>query len=330
MTYDFITIGGSTEDITFYTKEGIFLNNKDIPGEKLWAFKYGTKIRINDAHCSFGGGAANAAVNFSNLGFKTSIITSIGNDDRAKKIIKNFKKHKVNTKFIQRVNTDTGFSFLVVGKNNEHIVFSDRASNNSLQITNTKILKKTDWIYLTSLSGKWENLLDRLFLLKNTKIAWNPGIIQINAGVNKIKKYLKNTKVLLVNYEEAIELIISIKKYKNIYKNNIKTKTIFKNIKKLLQILKEMGPEIIVITRGKLGANAYDGNNFFYQKKIKKGLKIDTTGVGDAFNSSFCAGLKIYDNDIKKALYLGAQNSASVLTKEGAQNGLLNKKQINL
>ena len=50
---------------------------------------------------------------------------------------------------------------------------------------------------------------------------------------------------------------------------------------------------------------------------------MDTTGLGDAFGSSLVAGLELYNHDIKKALYLATANAASVLSQQGAQNGLL-------
>jgi len=41
MKYDIITIGGATEDITFYTKEGVLIDNKkDVLRQKLLAFEY--------------------------------------------------------------------------------------------------------------------------------------------------------------------------------------------------------------------------------------------------------------------------------------------------
>jgi len=49
------------------------------------------------------------------------------------------------------------------------------------------------------------------------------------------------------------------------------------------------------------------------------------TGVGDAFHSSFWAGLELYRGDIKRALRLAVLNTASVVSKVGAQNGLLIK-----
>ena len=45
MKYDFLSIGGMTEDLVFFTDEGILLDNKDdILRQKLLAFEYGAKI----------------------------------------------------------------------------------------------------------------------------------------------------------------------------------------------------------------------------------------------------------------------------------------------
>ncbi|KKR32035.1 MAG: hypothetical protein UT64_C0044G0012 [Candidatus Falkowbacteria bacterium GW2011_GWF2_39_8] len=52
MKYDFITIGGATEDMMIFTDEGIlFDNKKDILRQKLLAFEYGAKI-IADKLCA--------------------------------------------------------------------------------------------------------------------------------------------------------------------------------------------------------------------------------------------------------------------------------------
>jgi len=325
MKYDFITIGGATEDITFYTNEGIVINNKDdILRQRLLAFEYGAKIKINKAYSSFGGGAANAAVCVSNLGFKSSVIVAIGEDTRGNKIINNFKKNKVDIDLVQKnKDIETGFSLLLVGQENEHIVFSNRAANKELKITEKEIkeINNTNWVYMTSLSGKWRGILQNVFRAK-TKIAWNPGHIQLKAGIKILWRYLKKTEVLILNKDEAIELIMSDPKFRN--KNN----RFLNNIKNLLKILYQFGPKTIIITNGKFGASAYDGKNFYEQPIIKEKKRIDTTGVGDAFGSTFIAGLEIFNGDIQKAMELSAKNTSLVIGEQGAQNGLLKKEQF--
>lgn len=336
--YDFITIGGATEDITFYTHEGLIISNrKDILRQKLMAFEYGTKIKIDGSHSTFGGGAANAAVSLSKLGFKSAAVIAVGRDIRGDEILNNLKNNGVDIKLAQRIkNIETGFSFLLVGNDNEHIVFSNRAANSELRITNPELrmLKKTKWIYMTSLSGEWKKVLEKIFnmrphptpLLRKerelTKITWNPGHIQLDAGYNAIGEYLKKVEVLIVNKDEAIELVVSKKLYRK------KSFKFLNNIENLIKIIHSWGPKIAVITNGKYGAYAFDGKKIYKQTVVKEKKRVDTTGVGDAFGSAFVAGLELYNGDIKKAMQLAARNSASVISEQGAQNGLLSKKDI--
>lgn len=321
MKYDVITIGGATEDITFFTKEGLMVaNREDILRQKLLAFEYGTKIKIDSSRYTFGGGAANAAICLSALGLKVASVISIGDDERGRKILGNLKKHNIDTKFVQKnQNMESGFSFLLIGQNHEHIVFSNRAANNELKIKSYQLnfLKDTKWIYLSSLSGEWKEDLENIFKIKETKIAWNPGHVQLAAGAGSIKKYLAETDLLILNKDEAIELVVSDKEYKN------KPIKFLNNIENLLKIIKSWCAGLVVITNGGYGTDVYDGAKIYRQPAIRAKKVADTTGVGDAFGSSFLAGLQIYDGNIKKALLLAAKNSSSVVTKQGAQNGLL-------
>ncbi len=326
MKYDVITIGGATEDITFYTKEGVIMDNKkDILKQKLLAFEYGAKIKIDKAYSSFGGGAANAAVCFSLLGFKAACLIAVGNDERGVKIIKNLEKRGVDASMAQKhKDIESGFSFLLVGRDNEHIVFSNRAANTKLQITDLDLenLKNTNWIYIMSLYGQWQDVLDKIFSVHGVKVAWNPGNAQFDAGFPALGKYFKKTKVLVVNKDEAIELVVSDEKHKK------KSARFLKNMKNLLAIIQGWGPEIAVITNGKYGADAYNGVKYYHQNILREKKRIDTTGVGDAFGSSFVAGLELYQGDIEKAIKLAIKNTASVISEHGAQNGLLSRKDV--
>jgi ribokinase len=326
MKYDVVTIGGATEDITFYTNEGVLINNKkDLTKQKLLAFEYGAKIKVDRSFSSFGGGAANAAVCFARLGFKSACLCAIGQDDRGRKIIDNFKKQKVDITLVQRVkDLETGFSLLLVGESNEHICFSNRAANNKLMITKRELaaLRQTNWIYLTSLSGNWQETLKKIFSVHDAKIAWNPGHRQIITGVKILEKYLKKTYCLIINKDEAIELVMSSKK------NEEKHVGFFNNVKNLLIAIAAYGPKIVIITNGRHGADSIALDKIFHQPIAKERKRIDTTGVGDAFGSSFIAGLELYNHDIKKALGLAAKNSAAEISDQGAQNGLLWKKDI--
>lgn len=324
MNYDIITIGGAVEDITFYTDGGVVIDNsQDVLCQRLLAFEYGAKIRIKDAHSTFGGGAANVSVAASRLGFNSACFCAVGEDERGKNIINNLKQHKVDTRFVQKISKAmSGFSFLLVGPGNEHVIFSHRAANQALSIK-SGILKNINcrYVYLTSLSGNWKKVIRTVMSQhKRFKIAWNPGVAQLEDAPKFFRNYLRYVDVIDMNEDEAAELVASDKKIMAKYKESAR---FLGNIKNLLKVIKSYGPRIVVITRGRKGADSYDGNHFYHVDIKAESKRIDTTGVGDAFGASFVCGLMMYDDNIAKAMELGIRNSASVIAKQGAQNGLI-------
>ena len=324
MKYDIITIGGAVEDITFYTDEGIIIDNKkDILRQKLFAFEYGAKIKIKSAHSTFGGGAANVAIAAKRLGFESACFCAVGKDERGSEIIENLKKHKVDTRFVQKINEQmSGFSFLLVGPGNEHVIFSNRAANQKLSVSKES-LKEVDceYAYMTSLSGNWKKTAQAVISqYKRFKIAWNPGAAQLREAAGFFRKYLRYIEVFDLNEDEAVELVALDKKVMADYKESA---VFLSNIKNLLKVIKSYGPRVVIITRGRKGADCYDGREFYHIDIKNETKRVDTTGVGDAFGSAFVCGLMLYKGDIKKAMELGIKNSASVIAKQGAQNGLI-------
>lgn len=329
--FEIITIGGATRDIIFCTEKGKIIKTSNPLCQKLLGFEYGAKFVIKNAHFSFGGGAQNTAIAFSRLGLKTAAILKIGKDPRGKLILENLKKERVDTRFVQiDPKFPSGLSFIISGERaKDHLAFCFRGANDYLQITDHKlpIARQTKWIYLSSLSGSWQEALDTI--TKNlqsvksgskhliSKLAWNPGSLQIEAGISKLKKNLALTEVLLVNRDEAAELISSAENSKNLKKK-------LKDIKFLLKFLKDYQPKIVVITQGRKGAWLYDGRKFYFHR-ASPDQPVETTGAGDAFGSGFVAGLIFYKNNLEKALDLAVRNSGSVVSNYGAQQGLLRK-----
>jgi len=324
--YDVITIGGSTEDISMNIDDYHLITNRDQPsGNPLLAFDYGTKVRVSRSVSTFGGGATNTAVCLSLLGLRVAGMISYGSDERGKRIVDNLKKNKVDTSLMKKIISEvSGFSFIAIGDDNEHVAFSYRAANNFLEINKRDIskLSQTKWLFLTSMTGSWKSNLDNIFAVPKVKVAWNPGEEQLDAGFKALKKYLAKTTVLSMNKDEAIKLILSHPDHSSSPYDFLTSSV------NLLKVMRGWGPDIVVVTNGPHGADAYDGTQFYYQPVIVSKHKEDTTGLGDAFGSSFIAGLEIFAGDVKKSLYLGAKNASSVISALGAQNGLLTRSDI--
>lgn len=324
MKYDFITIGGTTYDISFFTDQGVLLDNTgDILRQKLLAFESGAKIKVDKFHYSFGGGAANAAACLANFGLKVACIAPIGNDHRGKLIGENLRTRGVNTSLIQKINNEeSGSSFILISPNGERIIFAQRGANNRLIIKEKEItsLKNTKSIYIASLSGDWENNLKKIFSVvepNGPKVFWNPGMTQLVGGLAKIRKYLAKTTVFACNKDEALALVVNSEEYKG-----AKYKTL-NDTEKLIRIIHSFGPKIVIITLGRDGAVVFDGNKIIARSNIKETKCVDTTGVGDIFNSSFAAGWTILGGNIEKALHLSLQNAAAKVAHFGAQNSLI-------
>lgn len=319
MLKNFLTIGSLTEDIVFFTPDGLLLDNKkDLLRQKLLAFEYGAKVNIKNYGHYFGGGASNTAVNLVKAGFRVSCLAQAGSDERGSRIIKNLKSFKVNTNnIIVDEKNDSGFSF-ILSNNQDRIIFVYRGSNDFLKIEKKhgELIKNHKWVYLTSLPDNYLSSLKNIFAFKN-KIAWNPGLNQLSGGVKKIGQFLKKTDIFMVNKDEALELVKNSSDYSS------KSNSFLNNIFNLIKILKNFGPEKIILTDGVRGAYFYDGKYFYHQAIIKGQKMVDTTGVGDAFNSTVVGALEKFSGDYKRAMLLGVKNTASVVSKSGAQNGLL-------
>ncbi len=325
MIYDIICLGGLTLDISLFSKEGVLIDNRqDLLKQELLAFESGAKIKVDKFHYLFGGGAANSALNFALAGFKVACVSRVGQDAAGQAIVDNLKKANVAIPFISKdKKLVSSSSFIIISTSGERIIFSSKSASENLTLHKSAKLaiSRAAWLYITSLPKNWKKLTKDLFSLKTVKIAWNPGALQYKGGLKAIAWFLKRTNVLLLNHDEAIELVMSDAKYEN------KGPAFFNNTHKLLKIIYQYGPKIVVITKGKKGADAYDGQKIYQQKIFKKDRVVDTTGVGDAFNSSLIAALELWD-DLDLALKLAAKNASNKVGHLGAQNGLKDIRKI--
>jgi ribokinase len=309
--YDVVSVGGLTRDVMFYSGAGEVISGASPTKQKLLAFEYGAKILADKIFFSFGGGAANTAVAFATLGLKAAAVARVGNDENGARAVKNLSHRGVDASLVKvDRRAATGFSVILTTQNSakEHVAFLHRGANDFLSARDLPLASAAaDWFYVSSLpKSGWEQIMSALVATKKN-IVWNPGGRQL-AELNKLKKFLPKIKMLMINYDEALEF------------------RQLKEIKGLIKYIKNLGPQLVVITAGAKGAYVYDGQKYYFLK-AQSVKSVDTVGVGDAFGAAFTSAL-IYGKNIKQALTWGIRNSASVVAKVGAQNGLLNRRQI--
>ncbi len=322
--YDIITIGGATRDITFVTDKGkVIKTPENLTEQALLAFEHGAKISSEEVFFNFGGGACNTAATFAKLGLEVAVNCRVGKDDNGESMIKNLKEWGIGTDLIQiDEKRKTGFSLVVVDKKGgDRVIFKYKGAKDFFKVKKESIVK-TKWIYLTSVAGNWqEDLVEINKAIENNeiKLAWNPGAVQISAGKKELENTLKNTEILIINKDEAIELVGSDKNLKLDFNE-------MNNIEILSKNIKNWGPKNIVITDGSEGAYLFDGENVLYSQATSE-KKIDSTGAGDSFGSALVGGYILTEN-LETALKYGIINSGNVVGEFGAQNGILSKEEI--
>lgn len=304
--YDVITVGSATFDVFAKTEAELINIKHGKEEEKLIAYPSGTKILITNLDFHTGGGGTNTSVAFSRLGLKTAFLGKLGNDNNAELIMKQLNKEKID--FIGvKGKVQTGYSVVLDSIEEDRTILTYKGANSNLKFSEIKKSQlKTKWLYFSSMMGESYSTLEKLAEFAKKKkimVAFNPSSYLAKEGTVFLRKLLKNVDLLILNREEAEYLVGH------------------NPLIELLKNLSILGPKYTIITDGKNGANAYDGEFHYFIKSNKVRVK-ETTGAGDSFASGVVAGL-IYENDLKFGLNLGMVNATSVIKHMGAKNKLL-------
>ena len=322
-----ICIGSSAKDVFYPTEKGeIFDTPEDLKSQQKFIFELGAKYQIEDRYESIGGCAVNVAVGLSRLGIKTYCYTKVGKDNLGKWIIEELKHEGVDDKFVEiEKDCKSDLSAIIVDKKSrEHTIFFNRDANERLEIF-AKKLKKADWIFVSALNSsefvKWEENLEKIVEAcreKGIKLAFNPGQANIKENCGKVLEAIKQSQILMLNKDEAIEIL---SQEENKYSAENLNDEMF-----LLKNLKAMGPGIVTLTDGARGAWLFDGKISLYTQTIGKN-PVETTGAGDAFSSGFLAA-HIKGKNPEECLKWGIANSGNSLDFYGATQGLLREEEM--
>lgn len=304
--YDIITIGDIKLD-TFIVLPETSIQCSLRHNECQLCLEYGKKIPVESFEPQIAGSAANVAVGCSRLGLRAAIYSIMGDDETTDLAFKKLGREGVDTRYIRvKKGTLSSFSIVLIYRGERTIL----ANHGSEEYVLPKI-NQTQWLYLSELGSGYEALFKRLpdyIRAQKTKLAFNPGTLQIKAGAKALAPVLKVTEVLLVNLEEAHALLGE--------KNG-------QPLERLIKMLWKHGPAIVVITDGARGAYAFDGGDIIHTP-ARPVRPVETTGAGDSLGTAVVSAL-YYGKTLREALVWGMTNAASVIMKVGPQPGLLTK-----
>lgn len=320
MKYDIVTIGDAFEDV-FVEPDLDAKYDRGFASGRGICFELGEKIPLEAVTYEIGGSACNTAVGLSRLGFKASIVTTLGDDTPRDKVIERLRDEDVDaTNIYINEKLKSGFS-VVFSIKGERTIFVYHGLKDYRDLKIKKGIKSR-WFFLTPIGEHTEEIEKRVVkeVAENgAHFAWNPGSVQISRGASHYKHLLNCTDILFLNREEAIKFL------------NFPVRPQTEEVMKNLHLL---GAKIVVVTNGKEGAKAYDGKNFYNAIPNLRTIRADATGAGDSFATGVLGRLievdwkNLTEDNIKEALKWGIKNSDSVIQYMGAQKGLLNKEEI--
>ncbi len=312
MKFDFITFGSGTLDIFLKTDKFLIENKKRFQSGKSICFPFSSKVDLESVDFSSGGGGTNTAASLVLQGFKVAYCGSVGDDFAGGKVLEALEKLSVDTSLVQKTDKAPTNLSVIFSQKNERTCFVWRGASECLdwEKVNKKKLE-AKWFYLAPLSGRLAPLSSKLMDFahnKGMKVFANPGNSQIKMGLEKLDPLLKRSEVILLNQEEASLLTgVSYKKEKEVFKK-----------------MDELVDGLAIMTKGKEGVVASDGD-YLWRADVLPAEVVEKTGAGDSFGAGFVGGFVEKEN-VEYALQKGVANSAACISKRGAKNGLLKKR----
>lgn len=312
-SFDVLCIGNVNIDVFLqihHADTHCYLNEKDCE----LCFPYGQKVLVDSSEFLLGGGASNVSIGLARLGFSSSLIAELGDDEFSQKIFNVLTKEKVDVSRI--LQTQGAASSFTIGINfkGERTLFVKhvkRMHNFSFNQLNTR------WVYVGGLGNEWENAYKKAIEFiksSNATLVFAPGTTQVKSGSQQIQSILEKTDIFFSNKEEAAKIA------------NFKL-PILNNVENLLRELKKTGPKIAVITDGLNGSYVIDKQEKIYFGEASKEKALERTGAGDAYCSGFLAAY-MRGLGIETAMKWGTVNAGSVIQKVGAQEGLLTREEL--
>lgn len=313
--FDILCIGDIVTDafIKLLDDQAVTYENE----EGTWlAMKFGMKLPFEDVEVIQAvGNAANAAVAFSRLGFRTTFATNVGGDQAGRDMIEALHKEKVDTRLV-RINPGKKSNYHYVLRYKEERTILIKHEEFDYHWPHLRPKEIPRWVYFSSISEHaieyHDEVAEWLEEHPDVKLAFQPGTFQMQAGAERLKNIYRRTEVVILNREEAV----------------IVGGGNFDDLHDLINKMHELGPKIVVITDGPDGAYASDGENRWRMPLYPDPAPPkERTGAGDAFASTFVAALA-RGNTLEGALQCAPINSMNVVQNVGAQAGLLNEAEL--
>lgn len=288
--------------------------NMDIVIKVPYIPAVGETILADEVGFFHGGKGANQAIAAARLGGNVHMIGKVGKDEYGNSLVRNLKDNNVNTGGILFDDAfPTGTAYINVSRSGENNIVVNQGANGNLSvqdIKNNSGLFESGDICIMQLEIPVETVKYVIDLCseKGIKLVLNPA--PANVTVND---YLKDVYAVIPN-----EIELSILTGSKITSHD----DLLTSSQKLL----EKGAVNVITTIGERGIIFVNKDTSFITDAVPVERK-DTTAAGDTFIGAFCVA--VYEGKtIKEAIKFATYASALTVTKEGAQESLPTREEV--
>jgi len=253
-----------------------------------------------------GGSVANSIVGLSQLGSKVGFIGKVSDDEFGKRYEEGLIKEKVEYFYSKKKeNLPTGICLILVTPDSERTMctFLGIAGKINEKDISTDAIKKSEIVFLEGYlwdEGEPKKAFDKAINNANIAAMSLSDLFCVDRHKPDFLNLVKNKLDIIFANEQEISSLIEAK-----------------NFNEVINFSKKLN-KFLVITRGKKGSIAINGDQVI-ENDIQKNLKIvDLTGAGDLFAAGFLHG---YINKLstKECLVKGTEMASRVIQQIGAR-----------
>lgn len=314
MSIDFLAIGDIVTEPFIRLKDASVHCSVDTERCEI-CMRFGDKIPYEFAELAVAvGNASNAAVAASRLGLSASLRAYVGDDRYGVECVEKLVEEGVDTSLmVTEAGKQTNYHYVLWYESERTILVKHEEFSYAVP----DLSESPKWLYLSSLAENslpyHEAIAALLEKHPETKLAFQPGTFQMKLGKEALAPLYRRSDLFFCNKEEA-ERILGL--------------SAGTDIKTLLADLRALGPKMVIITDGREGAFAHDGERFLFVPMYPDTRgPYERTGAGDSFASTVTAALAI-GKPLDEALLWGPINSMAVVQEVGAQKGLLSREAL--
>ncbi|MFZ1102432.1 MAG: carbohydrate kinase family protein [Hyphomicrobiaceae bacterium] len=303
----------------------------------------GRKTEAVEISTHVGGGAVNAAVAMSRLGFDVATLVKLGRDQRAETILAQLMREGISTRWVRRDGrAPTGASVLVSSHDRNAAIFTFRGANTLLEETDLRDEAfGVDVVYVSSLSNESADTFPAIVgraKAQGALVAANPRVRQLSSRGPAFQEVLGKIDILAINRSEADVLVPALvsrfgeggrslplapgETPPRLAARGLVGGGHEMTLAAFFDALGRIGPRFVVVTDGRNGAFLGTPEAIYFCPAVLGASVMGTAGAGDAFNATFTAYIALA-RPPEEALRAATVNAAAVVRHADTQSGLL-------